>query len=270
MFSQWVHSGDGCALYAIAAGNTSAPAILFIHGVGVASNWWVRQFEPLSRDYFCVAFDLRGHGLSEKPHEMAAYQESKRWADDIAAVMSAFQLDKPALVCWSYGGLVLGDYLRVYGQEKLSRLILIDTVVQSHLDEALPLVDPRAFAVLHTFFSPNAITYRHGLFENVASLTEKKIYAHDLLSFHGAALQVAPETWHAMFDRQIDNSDVFAQVTLPTLIVYGTRDRIYTPLSTQQLMDVLPHARSVLFDCGHAPFYEDAVHFNRELIQFLE
>jgi len=39
--------------------------------------------------------DIRGHGLSDKPHE--GYADSRLWADDVNATIQALRLDHPIL-----------------------------------------------------------------------------------------------------------------------------------------------------------------------------
>ena len=51
-----------------------------------------------------VRLDLRGHGLSDKLADPAAFQDGKIWAEDIRAVISAFRLNKPVLAGWSCFG----------------------------------------------------------------------------------------------------------------------------------------------------------------------
>ena len=52
-----------------------------------------------------IALDLRGHGLSNKPHE--GYNDSRLWADDVHATIHELNLDHPILCGWSYGALVV-------------------------------------------------------------------------------------------------------------------------------------------------------------------
>ncbi len=68
----------------------------------------------LADTFRLVALDLRGHGLSDKP--LDGYADSKMWADDIHAVIRALRLDHPVLCGWSYGALVILDYIRHYGE----------------------------------------------------------------------------------------------------------------------------------------------------------
>ena len=62
---------------------------------------------------------LRGHGLSDKPTDPACYQDGKRWADEVHAVIAAKRLRRPVLVGWSLGGRMLRQYLMHYGDVRL-------------------------------------------------------------------------------------------------------------------------------------------------------
>ena len=63
-----------------------------------------------------VAYDLRGHGMSEAPLEAEHYTDGALWADDVAAIIDQLRLDRPVLVGWSYGSFVICDYVRAHGQ----------------------------------------------------------------------------------------------------------------------------------------------------------
>ena len=62
---------------------------------------WSRQIAgPLADDFRIVTFDLRGHGMSEKPLDAEHYVDARLWADDLAAVIE--QLGWTGR-CWSPG-----------------------------------------------------------------------------------------------------------------------------------------------------------------------
>jgi len=267
--SRIVTSADGCQLYAEAAGNRDRPAILFIPGASVASSWWRKQFDHLSDTFYYVRFDLRGNGASEKPSDPAAYQERKRWADDLAAIISAFELSKPTVCAWSYGGYVLGDYLHSYGQTNLSGLVLVDSGAQLNTDQSKDLVHEEFGRLMGKLFSPTIITYREGVEDVFKSLTLEPVEDRDRTNFLGASFLMAPSTWQAMFGRKIDHTETFQQVSLPTLVIYGQHDPIFTPRAAEQFREIIPHAHISSYPCGHAPFYERAERFNMELVQFM-
>jgi non-heme chloroperoxidase len=61
-----VSGGGGLRLHVREWGKPHGPAILFIHGWSQNHLCWARQYEsPLADEFRLVAYDLRGHGMSE-------------------------------------------------------------------------------------------------------------------------------------------------------------------------------------------------------------
>ena len=87
-------------------GQADGPPILFIHGWSQNHLCWAKQYESALADEFrLVAYDLRGHGMSEAPLEPEHYTDGELWADDVAAIIDQLGLDRPVLVGWSYGAV---------------------------------------------------------------------------------------------------------------------------------------------------------------------
>ena len=57
------------------------------------------------------------------------YLDARLWADDVAAVIDRTGLDAPVLVAWSYGGFVVADYIRAYGDGGIAGLNLVGSAV---------------------------------------------------------------------------------------------------------------------------------------------
>ena len=111
-----VKGGGGLRLHVREWGKPDGPPILFIHGWSQNHLCWAKQYESALADEFrLVAYDLRGHGMSEAPLEPEHYTDGKLWADDVAAIIDQLRLDRPVLVGWSYGAFVICDYVRTHG-----------------------------------------------------------------------------------------------------------------------------------------------------------
>jgi pimeloyl-ACP methyl ester carboxylesterase len=59
-----------------------------------------------------VRYDARGHGRSGKPTDAASY-ESVHYAQDVEAVVKAFNLTMPFFAGWSLGGVIFADIVDV-------------------------------------------------------------------------------------------------------------------------------------------------------------
>ncbi len=122
-----VKGGGDLRLHVREWGNPDGPPILFIHGWSQNHLCWARQHESTLRDEFrLVAYDLRGHGMSEAPLEPTHYTDGKLWADDVAAIIEQLNLERPVLVGWSYGAFVICDYVRTHGAERIAGIEFVE------------------------------------------------------------------------------------------------------------------------------------------------
>lgn len=84
-------------------GDSSHPAIVFLHGAGVSSWMWNEQVEMLKASYYCITVDLPGNGESHTS-EWVSFQET---ADQIASIIETHAPEGQAHVV----GLSLGGYV---------------------------------------------------------------------------------------------------------------------------------------------------------------
>ncbi len=126
-----VRGGGDLRLHVREWGKADGPPILFIHGWSQNHLCWAKQYESALADEFrLVAYDLRGHGMSEAPLEPEHYTDDKLWADDVAAIIDELRLDRPVLVGWSYGSFVICDYVRAYGQDRIAAINFVEGAVK--------------------------------------------------------------------------------------------------------------------------------------------
>src|SRR5687768_11702957 len=155
MNSQKITGGGGVQLHLVEAGNPKGRPLLFIHGLSQSWRAWSRQmFSDLADDFRLVAMDMRGHGLSDKPRE--GYGDSRLWADDVNAAIQTLELDHPVLSGWSYGPLLILDYIRHYGEDDMGGSQLVGAVTTLGTDEAMSVITPEFLSLVPGFFSTDA------------------------------------------------------------------------------------------------------------------
>ena len=126
-----VAGGGGLQLHVREWGTPDGPPILFIHGWSQNHLCWDKQYEsPLRDEFRLVAYDLRGHGMSEAPPGPGPYTDATLWADDLAAIIGRLGLERAVLVGWSYGAFVICDYLRAYGQDRVAAVNFVEGAVK--------------------------------------------------------------------------------------------------------------------------------------------
>lgn len=87
-------------------GDTSKPAIVFLHGASVSSWMWQPQIETLCKDYYCIAIDLPGSGYSHA----VQWHSLQDTANKVAKIIQTHCVNQQAHVI----GLSLGGYVAMF------------------------------------------------------------------------------------------------------------------------------------------------------------
>src|SRR5438093_821132 len=252
-----ITGGGGIQLYVDEAGNPNGRPILFIHGFSQCRLAWSKQMvSDLANDFRLVAMDLRGHGLSEKPRN--AYGEARLWADDIHAVISTLSLDQPVLSGWAYGGVVICDYLRAYGEEHIAGMHLVGAVTNLESESAMAVVSPAFFALLPGLFSADVEESTCALQTFLRLCMYEELTPADLSFFLGYNVIVPPYVRQGLLSRVAVYDDLLPRLRKPVLITHGEADAIVLRGAAEQHAAALRQARTSFYpNIGHAPFWED-------------
>jgi len=268
MTQHTIIGGGGARLHLVEAGDPRGPSILFLHGFSQCSLCWERQLSSeLARRYRLVAMDLRGHGTSDRP--LDGYDDSRLWAADVDAAIDALELDRPILCGWSYGPLVILDYIRHHGDERVGGVHFVDGLTKLGSEAALSALTPELLALVPGFFSDDATESGNALRGLLALCFAHAPETADLYTMLGYNVSVPPFVRRALFSRAVENDDLLPTITVPVLITHGALDRAVKPAAVERYRALLPNAQvDVVPGAGHAPFRDDAASFNRRLAAF--
>jgi non-heme chloroperoxidase len=266
----FITGGAGCRLHVVEAGNARGQPILLIHGFSQSALAWRPQLGSMLADrYRLIAMDLRGHGGSEKP--LDGYDNSKLWADDVAAVIRELSLDQPVLSGWSYGPLVMLDYVRHYGEALIGGLHFVDGITKLGSAAALSVLTPELLALVPALFSMDAETSVAALDSLIRLFFVRTPSAAELYTILGYNVSVPPFVRQALFARAIDNDDLLPAIRKPVLITHGSLDAVVKLEILEQDRQLLPNADiHIISNAGHAPFRDDPSAFNHQLSAFAE
>lgn len=270
MKSHRITGGGGVQLHVVETGNSKGLPLVFIHGLSQCWLAWSRQMSSdLADDYRLIAMDMRGHGLSDKPRE--GYSDSKIWADDVHAAIEVLKLAPPVLCGWSYGSLVILDYIRHYGEDGISGLNLVGAVTKLGSEEALSVLSPEFLSLVPGFFATGVEESARTLESLLRLCFKQELSAEHLYLMKGYNLSVPPYVRQGLLSRSFDNDDLLPKIRKPVLITHGAEDAVVKPSAVDQHRAGLVHAQiQMMADTGHAPFWEDAPTFNQRLRAFCE
>ena len=262
--------GDGgTKLHVQETGKRAGKPILFLHGFSQCSLVWSKQLgSDLAASFRLVTMDLRGHGLSDKPRD--AYGESRIWANDVRAVIEQLELERPLLVGWSYGGVMISDYVRIYGEEAISSTNWVAAVCRLG-EPLLPFLGQQFLAAAPGFFSENVEESVGALLRLIRLCIPSGLSREEEYLLLGFNVAVPPHVRAGLLSRNVDNDSVVAAMRKPMLVTWNEHDAIALPAMRDHLAGLAPHAKvSTYPGSGHAPFWESPERFNRELRELRE
>lgn len=219
----------------------------------------------LAADHRVHVLDLPGHGASAapaRPENMSA----ALCADALERFVDALELRGVGLIGNSVGGFAAAR-LALRRPEDVAALVL----VQSAGFVGRPLKLRLAARVLGSrtiqrrmarrlpqlYMSPSTDVARE-LVDRVAERASTP---------DGAARSAA--MWRSFARPESDLRDRAGEIAVPTLVVWGTRDRIRPVAEGRDLAALVPGAKLTTLDTGHVPFLTDPARFLTEVGPFL-
>lgn len=230
-------------------------ALVLIHGftASAATNFespgW---FDALAPHYRLIVPDLRGHGLSEKPHHQADYSLDLM-ARDVLACMDAEGITRPARIFGYSMGAMVALELLLNHPERISAAVI------GGMGDAFPNGIGTSTTCRDQELAPIPPAQRRGLVGDLKFL--KRYFRHfDPLALHAVNRAV----FRGRTPVDVSRLD---EIRAPVLCCVGTRDRFWE--SATHLARRIPGARLVtLSGRGHISAISDP-RFKHAVLDFL-
>ena len=247
-------------------GDADSPPVVLIHGFPFSHKMWEHQVLALAARYRVITYDLRGLGesLDETNHFTLEIL-----VDDLLGLLDHLQIRKAAMVGFSMGGYIA---LRAMEREptRFSMLVLADTQSAADSDEAKLKrtkalrslqqagIDVYGDEFLKSAISSATLETKRSLVANLKSM----ISSNSMAGLRGALFAMMSRT---------DTTQSLRNITVPTLVVVGSEDRITPVAQSEILKKSIPNARLALIaESGHMSNLENPEAFNSALLSFLK
>ncbi len=258
----------GTTLRVRVTGPDTAPALILIHGFGSSLETWEPWARSLSAKYRVVRFDLPGCGLSE-PDRTGDYGDARSVAL-VRDLMDRLAIEAAVLIGNSMGGRIAWRFAAAF-PDRTRALVLIspDGFASPGFQYGKA---PRVPPLLHLmkYFLPRPLMRMNleAAYADPSRLSEPVVDRYyDLL--------LAPGNRGAMLDRMRqsvleDPVPVLRRIRVPTLLLWGEKDRLIPVANARDYMAALPDATLVAFaDLGHVPHEEAPAESLAPLERFL-
>ncbi len=233
----------------------------------------------LAPRFHCVALDLRGRGLSDKPE--SGYTMADH-AADVLGVLDELGLETAVLVGHSFGGL-LGYYLAAKHPHRVERLVAIDAAKAATNPAVAEMIKPslaRLGQVLPSVEAYLAAMKQMPFLEGKWDEHIEAYYRADMrVNDDGTAQpQSTPEAIAAAIDGVIseDWESVFAAIEQPTLLInatepYGPAGPLVTREQAEGTVELLANGRYAHVPGNHVTmvFGDNAAKTAQAITQFV-
>ena len=229
----------------------AAPTMVFIHGFGGRAAYWEYQLEEFHENYRVVALDLRGHGYTDAPTEAegARYDVPELVADMESALAVLRVPQKFILVCHSFGGALSSYYVNQH-PERVSALVIIASAVRFQL---------RLAGRMLLRVPPGVLTWVREILPYFG-FNAARVYPPAHVVYLQNRNGLAP--W--------DGSDLLRAIKLPTMVILGQRDNLFSDASYREVAKLVPSAEQVVIPVSaHQVMVERPDAVNRAIERFL-
>jgi non-heme chloroperoxidase len=264
---------DGTTIYYKDWG--SGPIVTFSHGWPLNADAWDAQLHFLAQNGFrVIAHDRRGHGSSDQ-----AWSENDMngYAEDLASLIEALDLNDVTLVGHSTGGGEVTRYIGRHGTKRVAAAVLIAAVppimVKSPTNpDGIPI---EVFDSLRTsltkdrsqFYKDFALPF-YGANRPGAKVSQGLLDQFWLWSMQGGLKNIYDSV--KAFS-ETDFRDDLRKFDIPTLIMHGEDDQIVPINNTgRQSAKLIKGAKEIYYPgLPHGLTATDADRVNSDLLQFL-
>jgi 3-oxoadipate enol-lactonase len=236
------------------------PVLVLSNSLGTDFSMWDPQMTELERRFRILRYDTRGNGKSSvTPGDYTIEQLGR----DVLGLLDSLRLDRMHFCGLSVGGMI-GIWLGVHAPNRLHRLMLCNTAARIGTKEMWNAriatvresgMKSVAAVVIERWFTP----------EFRASFPEKAARAHQMLETS------PPEGYAACCAaiRDMDQREAVAQITVPTLVIYGGSDSVIPPADSHFLSSRIRGAAEVELSAAHLSNVEQAGAFTEAVSNFL-
>jgi len=240
--------------------------LVLCHGAGGNHAVWFQQVAWFAaRGRRVLTFDQRGFGRST---DRALEGGPEAATEDLRALLEELEIGRADVVGQSMGGwAALG--LALAEPARVRRLVLADTLGGIASAEVLRKLRDRASAAPPGEPEAASALGRHPALDDSFALREPALaHLYQMIGGFGEPDlgRVAPR----LFALRREEAELRA-LSVPTLFVVGSRDRLFPPQAVRAAAALLPGARVAEIEgAGHSPYFETAAEWNARVAEFLD
>jgi pimeloyl-ACP methyl ester carboxylesterase len=249
--------------------------VVFIHGWPLTHAMWEYQLTLMREAGFrCIAYDRRGFGKSEQSLNNYSYDVL---ADDLKCLLDELNLENVTLVGFSMGGGEVVRYCSKYNCERVSKIILVSSVVPYMLktDDNADGVPIEEFREFDSNIRQDRAEFLQGFAKHFYGVNFiSRPVSQGILDWTfllaSSASQKATLACMQSF-AQTDFRSELSLIKVPTLIIHGDSDKTVPVKATSEIAaKQIPRAIYKVYDgAPHGLFITDKERLTNDIVSFI-
>ncbi|KYH25108.1 putative aminoacrylate hydrolase RutD [Halalkalicoccus paucihalophilus] len=252
----------------------SGRPIVFVHGAILDHSQWTAQIDALSDDYTTIAYDVRGHGRTGGSARTA--YSIGLFVDDLDALVTVLDLDRPVLCGLSMGGCIAQVYAARH-PDRLAGLVLADTFTPELLTRSEWI--QRSLLLRATVPPVRLVGYER--VEKALVWLQERLSGSGVSGDYGEIERLraeGPRMETEEFAKVIRAVARFHEtildlpsITVPTLVLYGENEPPFIRRHVSKLgIELSDVSIRAVPDAGHASNLDNPVFFTQALREFVD
>jgi len=236
----------------------SEPLVL-IHGTSASLHTWEGWAKGLSARHRVISFDLPGFGLTG-PNASGDYR-GDTYARFVLDLMDQLKVQRFAIAGNSLGGEVAWR-TALLAPQRVTKLILLDAAGPDFDSDSVPIGFLVAkVPVLNRIFDwvlprPMVVASVRSVYGDPSRVSEELVDRYYQLTLREGNRRALVQRFQQ--NRRGQDAERIRELKLPTLILWGGRDRLVPPSVAEQFKRDIAGSELVVFDeLGHVPHEED-------------
>jgi 3-oxoadipate enol-lactonase len=235
--------------------------IVFSNSLGTDLTMWDKQVGLLGLEFNILRYNTRGHGKNAVP---AGEYSIEMLGKDVLELLDDLKLEKVNFCGLSIGGLT-GQWLGIYAPERLNKLILSNTATKIGNKEG---------------WNTRIETVRKKGLKSIVSGTQERWFTPEFAAANEAEVEAVLDKFVqtslegyigcCAAVRDADFTDEIHKISVPTLIISGTKDAVTTLEDSKIFRKKIPNVNLFNVKAAHISNIERAEDFTSLLKEFIK
>jgi pimeloyl-ACP methyl ester carboxylesterase len=242
-------------------GPADGRTLVLLHGIGASAERWSRVIPTLSKYFRVVTPDIIGFGYSDKP---TVEYTMDFFLDFFNGFLDSLDISKASMIGSSFGGHIATEFAIRFNR-KIDRLVLASPA--GMMRTSTPTLDGYIMAALYPTYENAFKAFKEMAYDPDAVNEEIVMDFVNRMRLPNAKYAFMSTLLGMRYAPELQGR--LGKIISPTLLVWGDNDRMIPVQYSKEYSEIPDSELVVIKNCGHTPYVEKPMTFNKLLLKFL-